>query len=107
MCGYSYFNRDSDFVQEFTIGETLYRYEVDFLTPIADVNDISYSDSNDYSPIFTLTYGEFTIMFTGDAGKETENEFLNAYSVIPQIDALKVPKALERLLSFRFWLNIL
>ena len=29
-------------------------------------------------------------MFTGDAGEVTENEFLNAYTYIPQIDVLKV-----------------
>ena len=89
-CGYSYFNQYSDFSQQLSLDGVTYEYKVDFLTPIAEVNDISYSDSNDYSPIFILTYGEFSIMFTGDAGKEVEEEFLNAYSTIPQIDVLKV-----------------
>ena len=89
-CGYSYFNKDSDFSQEFKVGESTYKYEVDFLTPIASVGDIAYSDPNDYSPIFILTYGEFSMMFTGDAGKVVEEEFLYAYTSIPQIDVLKV-----------------
>ncbi len=89
-CGYSYFNKDSDFSQEFKVGENTYKYEVDFLTPIASVNDIAYSYPNDYSPIFILTYGEFSMMFTGDAGEVVEEEFLFAYTQIPKIDVLKV-----------------
>ncbi|MBR3864325.1 MAG: MBL fold metallo-hydrolase [Clostridia bacterium] len=89
-CGYSYFNKDSDFSQEFKVGENTYKYEIDFLTPIASVGDISYRDSNDYSPIFILTYGEFSMMFTGDAGEVVEEEFLFGYTQIPQIDVLKV-----------------
>lgn len=89
-CGYEYFNKNSDFTQAFTYQGEQLEYSLDFLTPISDVNDIAYSDPNDYSPIFILSYGDFDIMFTGDSGEVGETEFLNAYTFIPEIEILKV-----------------
>ena len=88
-CNYSYFNRSSDFKQEILFNDQSYFYEVDFLTPTAKVENIGYSDANDYSPILTISYGGFTAMFTGDAGEEVEEELLNYYSEVPNVDLLK------------------
>ena len=89
-CGYEYFNKDSDFVQKFTFAEVEYEYSVDFLTPTEEVPNIGYYHSNDYSPVFILTYGEFNAMFTGDAEVAVENEIITYYASIPKVDLLKV-----------------
>lgn len=89
-CGWEFFNKNTDFTQNFTyMGET-HTYSMDFLTPVAEVPNIAYSDSNDYSPITALTYGEFVIMFTGDAHENVEDELLGYYAKIPNVDVLKV-----------------
>lgn len=72
-------------------GETIsgVNYSFSFLTPIQD----SYSNSNSYSPIMTLTYNNIALsesewheqwnkkfMFTGDATLTNENETLSNYN---------------------------
>ena len=91
-CGWSFFNKDSDFSQTFTFEGNEYNYSFDFYTPTADVADISYSKANAYSPICLLTYGDFSIMFTGDAESIAETEFLTEYKYVgyPDVDVLKV-----------------
>ncbi len=89
-CGYEYFNKDSDFSQAFTYEGVASSYSIDFLTPTASIPYVGYSDPNDYSPIFILSYGEFDIMFTGDAEKEAEAELLLSYPNLPDVDVLKV-----------------
>ena len=89
-CGYEYFNKDSDFTQKFTFDNAEYEYSADFMTPVLEIPKIGYSDANNYSPIFLLKYGEFSIMFTGDAEEQVENELLTYYADIPDVDVLKV-----------------
>ena len=89
-CGWEYFNKDSDFSQVFTYNGVESSYSIDFLTPTADIPEIGYSDANDYSPIFTLTYSDFCIMFTGDAEMVVEDELLKYYSTFPDVNVLKV-----------------
>jgi len=43
-------------------------------------NSASYSEINDYSVVFRLTYGEVSAMFTGDAEELSEEEILSKYS---------------------------
>ena len=57
---------------------------------MADVDDIEYSDANDYSPIMLLTYGETKLLLTGDAETEMEQEFLTHYTSNMDVDILKV-----------------
>jgi len=91
-CGWSFFNKDSDFSQTFIFEGNEYSYSFDFYTPTADIADISYSKANAYSPICLLSYGDFSILFTGDAEAIAENEFLTEYKYIgyPDVDVLKV-----------------
>lgn len=79
------FNKDSDFRGE------EYDYSFDFYTPVADVRDIKYTNANDYSPIFTLTYNHTTVLFTGDAEAAAEKEFLESYAGgYPDCDLIKI-----------------
>lgn len=48
-------------------------YEINFFTPTKD----SYKDWNDYSPIMILEYAGKRIVFSGDAEKENEAEFVD------------------------------
>lgn len=91
-CGWSFFNKDSDFSQTFTYGDLEGKYSFDFFTPVSDVRYISYTEANDYSPLCMLAYGDFSIMFTGDAEEYTEKEFLNYYKSkpYPDVNLLKV-----------------
>ena len=89
-CGYEYFNKNSDFEQNFTYAGAQSSYSIDFLTPVNSVSSIGYSDANDYSPVFTLTYSDFVIMFTGDAEAVAEKELLLGYPNLVDVDVLKV-----------------
>ena len=58
-----------------------------FWTPTED----EYYDSNDYSPIMTIESAGKTLMFTGDATSQGEEEFLEvAESIDFEVDILKV-----------------
>lgn len=90
-CGWSFFNKDSDFSQSFNFnGETL-NYSFDFLTPVKKTSEIAYYEANEYSPICVLTYEGKSFMFTGDAEEYNEKEFLLNYGDSNyDIDVLKV-----------------
>lgn len=60
-------------------------YNLMFYGPL----DENYNDVNDYSPILIFTYKEKTFMFTGDASSSVEEDFVNNYTAIPEIDVLK------------------
>ena len=74
--------------QKISGGENESYYELYFYTP----SKLKYTNTNDYSPIFTISYKGKTLMFTGDATSVTENEFKNSLgaSQVLTIDALKV-----------------
>lgn len=79
-CGWEFFNYASDFSQEFTFEGQTYSYSVNFLTPLEEVGSIGYSNANDYSPIVWLRYGEFDFVFSGDANKLVEKQYLEYVS---------------------------
>lgn len=62
------------------------KYSVKFLSP----SDNFYSNSNDYSPIVKIVYGEKSFLFTGDAESKAENEVIENYSQDLKADVLKV-----------------
>lgn len=81
---YSFFNYNSDF------GNESEGYFFDFLTPTQEVANIKYSDSNDYSPMILFSYADFNLLFTGDAEKQTIQEYVNTYGSNYDVDLLKV-----------------
>ena len=89
-CGFENFNLDSDFSNKVKYNEIEYEYKFDFLTPTADVQDIKYEDANDYSPICILEYSGKKIMLTGDAESFAEEEYVNKYGNVNNVDVLKV-----------------
>ena len=92
-CKWEAFNKDSDmtFVSKGQSDDVTYTCTLDFLTPTADVGSIKYKSANNFSPIMILKYGDFSIMFTGDAEKEVEQELLNYYIDSDlDVDVLKV-----------------
>ena len=92
-CSWEFVNKNSDFESAFNLNGQELCYTFDFLSPTDDIPYVSYSNPNDYSPICILTYGEFEIMFTGDASTAVEKEVINhpEYSGrIGKLDALKV-----------------
>ena len=91
-CNWSAFNKDSDFTFVSTLDEVEYRCSVDFLTPTAGVGDIAYTEPNNYSPIFIIRYAGFSLMLTGDAEIEVEQELIDYYSddYSLDVDLLKV-----------------
>jgi len=92
-CGWEFVNKDSDFESTFNLNDQQLSYTFDFLSPTDDIPYVAYSDPNDYSPICILSYGEFEIMFTGDASTSVENEVIKypEYSErFSKLDALKV-----------------
>jgi len=84
------FNKNSDFSNEIIYGDKKYSYSFDFLTPVANKDEISYSNLNDYSPLLLLEYGGRKVMFTGDAEKAVIKEYLDNYTSGHNIDVLKV-----------------
>lgn len=89
-CAVEYFNKDSDFVNTITCGESSMTYTFDFLTPTAKREEISYADANNYSPILMLEYSGRKIMFNGDAEEKNIEEFCLAYGNTYDVDVLKV-----------------
>ena len=93
-CRWEAFNKDSDmtFVAKGQTDDVTYTCTLDFLTPTAEVGKIKYKDNpNNFSPIMILKYGDFSIMFTGDAEKEVEKELLDYYTDYDlDVDVLKV-----------------
>lgn len=68
-----------------TGGSGLDAYIITFYSPLEHY----YTDVNDYSPIITLQYREKTIMLTGDAPVEVEEDVMGAF-ILPQVDVLKL-----------------
>lgn len=94
-CGYESFNLDSDFANKVKYNNVEYEYKFNFLTPVADVQDIKYENPNDYSPICVLEYAGKKIMLTGDAEGVlpegvAENEYVARYGTTINVDVLKV-----------------
>ena len=58
-----------------------------------DFSDIRYKDINDYSPIIRFSYQNASVMLTGDAETEAENDFVSKYlgeEEYLDVDVLKV-----------------
>lgn len=91
-CGWEYFTATSDFYGNFKLNDVDYSYEMDFLTPTKQPPYVIYKDSNDYSPISVLSYGDFDLLLTGDAHMLVENEVLQNYNNenFKDIEVLKV-----------------
>ena len=49
-----------------------------------------YDDSNDYSAVLSLEYGDFTALFTGDIGEEAELSLIEDGNLLYGYDLLKV-----------------
>lgn len=79
---------DADVIQavsgtEYALGDIKFKV----LAPNSD----SYDDTNNYSVVIKLSYGNSTFMFTGDAEKDSESEILNTYNAAElDCDFLKV-----------------
>lgn len=81
---YTFFNKDTDLINE------EYGYSFDFLTPTISVDEIAYTDPNDYSPIINFSYANFDVLFTGDAEIDALAEFISFYPNKIDVDLLKV-----------------
>ncbi len=104
-CGWEFFNMDSDINITLVENGVENRCKIDFLTPTCEVKDISYVDTNDYSPLVLISFNEKNVLFTGDASTEVENEFLNVYSYLLNnltIDILKLPHHGSNSTSIKF-----
>lgn len=89
-CTVEYFNKDSDFVNTITCGESSMTYTFDFMTPTAKREEICYTDANDYSPIMMLEYAGRKVMFNGDAELDVLEEYCETYGNANDVDVLKV-----------------
>ncbi len=90
---WEFFTHDSDFAGKISYNDKIYEYYFDFLTPrFNSLDDIDYKDANDYSPIIKFSYCGVDILFTGDAEKEAEEDFVYHYrnSKDVDVDILKV-----------------
>lgn len=83
---YEFFNKDTEVRNTINSKE----YVFDFLTPTAKIEEIGYSDANDYSPIVLFSYCGVDVLFTGDAEAEVVAEYLHHYGSTYDIDILKV-----------------
>lgn len=88
-CNWEFFNLQSEFGRDIVCGDVTYNYTFDFLSPTSNVEDICYSDANDYSPYIRFTYGvkgieegdsRFDMLFTGDAEDAAMDELLDFYA---------------------------
>lgn len=83
-----YIDKDTDLIFDYADGKTL---KLDFLTPTAELSELSYTDLNNYSPLIKITYAGKSFMLTGDASKTVEEEALSFYpSYVLACDVLKV-----------------
>lgn len=92
-CGWEFFNYNSDITINLKDGNGEFCCKVDFLTPISKIEDISYSNVNEFSPIILLSFNDKNILFTGDASNEAIEEFNVCYQNLiktTNIDVLKV-----------------
>ncbi len=92
-CEWEFFNHESDFSGGAIFDDVKYTYFFDFLTPTTNLEDIVYTDVNDYSPLIRFSYQNVSVLLTGDAEEEAEEDFLQKYSNQTQyldVDVLKV-----------------
>ena len=90
-CTDEVFDKDSDFYGTYVNDTVELTYKFDFLTPVLDGESAKYKNANDYSPIALLTYNGTSILFTGDAEEEMEEEFVNYYrGNYPDCDLIKI-----------------
>lgn len=83
-----YINKDVDLIFDYSDDCQL---KIDFLTPVSDLTELSYTDLNDYSPIIKVSYMGKSFLLTGDASINVEEEALAEYSTsILNADVLKV-----------------
>ena len=87
---WEFFNKDTHITGDYQFEQSTLQYDFDFLTPIAQIENIAYSDANDYSPIILFTYAGVDVLFTGDAENEVMNEYLDNYLNQHDIEILKV-----------------
>lgn len=71
-----FFTKDTDIKINYDNGKSL---TIDFLTPTQELSQLNYDDLNDFSPLIRVTYGAFSVLFTGDATKSIENEAIENY----------------------------
>ncbi len=79
-CEWEFFTYTCDFGTNIIYDGKTTPYTVDFLSPSKKLSQIEYKDANDYSPIIKISYGDYDMMFTGDAETECEIDFVNSYS---------------------------
>ncbi len=93
QCEWEFFNYDSDFSGGAIYNDVKYTYQFDFLTPTTSVDKIYYKDINDYSPIIKFSYQGASVLLTGDAEKDAEEDFCTQYLLGDEyldVDVLKV-----------------
>ncbi len=61
---------------------------MEILYPLEDLAGKEFKDSNDTSIVAKLVFGENSFLFTGDAGKDTEEEIIRDYSLSPPTNTL-------------------
>lgn len=85
---WEFFTDKSDFAGKIKIEETneVLDYYFDFLSPVKALEQVSYKDLNDYSPIVRFSYQGFDFLFSGDAEAEAETEFITHYATLSNID---------------------
>lgn len=67
------------------LGNSEVEYSLTFYSP----NKEKYSNVNNFSPVLVLSYKERSIMLSGDAEKEVEQEVLGLHE-LPKVDAMKL-----------------
>ena len=79
--GWSFFTDKSDFSNAALYNGEKYGYRVDFLMPYAArASDLGkFSEPNDFSAIFMITFAGRKVLFTGDAEERIEETFLSYY----------------------------
>lgn len=63
---------------------------LEVLWPPRVIADVSLKDSNDFSLVLRLVFGENSFIFMGDAPKQVENYIISKYGTLLDIDVLKV-----------------
>ncbi len=110
QCEWEFFNFQSDFSGGVIYNEVKYSYYFDFLTPVTAVENIQYEDVNDYSPIIKFSYQDVSVMLTGDAEKDAEEDFVKHYKSTDDyldVDVLKVGHHGSRTSSSQAFLDII
>ena len=64
--------------------------ELTFLHPDSDLAESDAAGPNDFSLVFLLTYGEFTMLFTGDVSGEVEDRLSLEYGEALEAEVLKI-----------------